>query len=249
MVMGSSRRTTITTRRANTRGQQRVTDERESLALVAGTAGGGSVGLFDRSRARQPVRQRAWFFALASCWPSSSLDTWQLVINTATTIVTFLLVALLQNSQWRGAEASSRKLNAIADGLADTMESLAELMSDAVAERAPRSDARAGGRPPADGRPGAPHLHGKGRRRGPRHGREESVRCNKADETSTRTRAPRRLTRPRVTNAREGTRRRRPRRPGALPPRRGRDAVRRTGRPARARSRDRARARRGRRPA
>jgi low affinity Fe/Cu permease len=28
-----------------------------------------------------------------------SVDTWQLVINTATTIVTFLMVALLQNSR------------------------------------------------------------------------------------------------------------------------------------------------------
>ena len=34
-----------------------------------------------------------------------SLDTWQLVINTATTIVTFLLVALLQNSQRRNEVA------------------------------------------------------------------------------------------------------------------------------------------------
>jgi Predicted small integral membrane protein len=30
-----------------------------------------------------------------------SLNTWQLIINTITTIITFLLVALLQNSQRR----------------------------------------------------------------------------------------------------------------------------------------------------
>ena len=48
-------------------------------------------------------------------------DTWQLVINTATTIVTFLLVALLQNSQRRSDEAMHKKLDALADGLADLM--------------------------------------------------------------------------------------------------------------------------------
>lgn len=49
------------------------------------------------------------------------LNTWQLVINTATTIVTFLLVALLQNSQRRTEEAVNQKLDALADGLADLM--------------------------------------------------------------------------------------------------------------------------------
>jgi hypothetical protein len=49
------------------------------------------------------------------------LNTWQLIINTATTIVTFLLVALLQNSQRRSDEAMHAKLNALADGLADLM--------------------------------------------------------------------------------------------------------------------------------
>jgi low affinity Fe/Cu permease len=33
-------------------------------------------------------------------------DTWQLVINTGTTIVTFLMVFLLQNSQNREAQAN-----------------------------------------------------------------------------------------------------------------------------------------------
>ena len=50
------------------------------------------------------------------------LNTWQLVINTVTTIVTFLLVALLQNSQRRGEHALQQKLDAIAEGLADLME-------------------------------------------------------------------------------------------------------------------------------
>jgi low affinity Fe/Cu permease len=38
-------------------------------------------------------------------------DTWQLVINTATTIVTFLMVFAIQTSQNRGAEATQLKLD------------------------------------------------------------------------------------------------------------------------------------------
>jgi low affinity Fe/Cu permease len=55
-----------------------------------------------------------------------SIDTWQLIINTVTTIVTFLLVALLQNTQTRSDEAVQDKLNEIADALADLMESMAD---------------------------------------------------------------------------------------------------------------------------
>lgn len=53
-----------------------------------------------------------------------NVDTWQLIINTATTIITFLLVALLQNTQKRADAAVQHKLNAIADALADLMEGL-----------------------------------------------------------------------------------------------------------------------------
>jgi low affinity Fe/Cu permease len=38
-------------------------------------------------------------------------DTWQLVINTSTTIVTFLMVFLIQNTQNRDAEAMQVKLD------------------------------------------------------------------------------------------------------------------------------------------
>ena len=38
-------------------------------------------------------------------------DTWQLVINTATTIVTFLMVFLIQNTQNRDTEAMQIKLD------------------------------------------------------------------------------------------------------------------------------------------
>jgi low affinity Fe/Cu permease len=52
-----------------------------------------------------------------------AVNTSQLIINTITTIITFLLVALLQNSQTRSDEALQQKLNAIADALADLMAS------------------------------------------------------------------------------------------------------------------------------
>jgi low affinity Fe/Cu permease len=54
-----------------------------------------------------------------------SLNTWQLIINTITTIITFLLVALLENSQRRGEQALHEKLNAMAEGLADLMDHIA----------------------------------------------------------------------------------------------------------------------------
>lgn len=44
-------------------------------------------------------------------------ETWQLIINTGTTIVTFLLVALLQNTQARFENAVNARLNAILEHL------------------------------------------------------------------------------------------------------------------------------------
>ncbi|WP_239165708.1 low affinity iron permease family protein [Catellatospora citrea] len=90
------------------------------------------MSLFDHfAEAASTFASKAWFFALCVLlilvWAPSivfigKVDTWQLIINTATTIVTFLMVALLQNSQTRANEAVQHKLNAIADGLADLME-------------------------------------------------------------------------------------------------------------------------------
>ena len=47
------------------------------------------------------------------------VDTLEVVVA----LVTFLMVALLQNEGWRGAKATQRKLNAIAAALAELMES------------------------------------------------------------------------------------------------------------------------------
>src|ERR1700704_4773270 len=63
---------------------------------------------------------RAWVFALAvatiAVWAVTGplfgfSDTWQLVINTGTTIITFLMVFLIQNTQNRDAEAIQVKLD------------------------------------------------------------------------------------------------------------------------------------------
>ncbi len=53
-------------------------------------------------------------------------DNYQLLINTPTTIITFLLVALLQNTQRRAEQAIHKKLDALADGMADLMRHFAE---------------------------------------------------------------------------------------------------------------------------
>jgi low affinity Fe/Cu permease len=51
----------------------------------------------------------------------NSVDTWQLVINTATSILAFLLVALLQNSERRKDQATLAKLDTLAAGMAALM--------------------------------------------------------------------------------------------------------------------------------
>jgi low affinity Fe/Cu permease len=55
-----------------------------------------------------------------------SVDTWQLVINTLTSVLAFLLIALLQNSERRYDAALHHKIDAVATGLADLMENLEE---------------------------------------------------------------------------------------------------------------------------
>lgn len=76
-----------------------------------------------------------WFFVMCVLivvlWAPTfilfNIDTWQLIINTLTTIITFLLVALLQNTQRRSDNAVQQKLNGIADGLADIADALGQM--------------------------------------------------------------------------------------------------------------------------
>jgi len=116
-----------------------------SRAILMPTDVSSRIGLFDRfAGVAAHIASRAPFFAfclaLVAVWLAQGvvlmvsegsirpfLDSqYQLEINTTTTIVTFLMVALLQNSQTRNDQATQHKLNAIADALADLMEQTAE---------------------------------------------------------------------------------------------------------------------------
>jgi low affinity Fe/Cu permease len=95
------------------------------------------LSLFDRfATASAKFTSRAWFFAfcvllvvlwLPTYFAVGTVDTWQLIINTITTIVTFLLVALLQNTETRSDEATQDKLNALAQGLSELMTHIADI--------------------------------------------------------------------------------------------------------------------------
>jgi len=54
-------------------------------------------------------------------------DTWQLVINTGTTIITFLMVFLIQNTQNRDAKAIHLKLDELIKGVKGARTSMVSL--------------------------------------------------------------------------------------------------------------------------
>jgi low affinity Fe/Cu permease len=68
-------------------------------------------------------------------------DTWQLIINTGTTIVTFLMVFLIQNTQNRDSEAMHVKMDELIRALSGAhnalldLEDLDEKALDAIRER------------------------------------------------------------------------------------------------------------------
>jgi low affinity Fe/Cu permease len=86
-------------------------------------------------RAAQAVGS-AWAFTVAvavvAVWAVTGplygfSDTWQLVINTGTTIVTFLMVFLIQNTQNRDAKAIHLKLDELIRAAAHARNELVEL--------------------------------------------------------------------------------------------------------------------------
>jgi low affinity Fe/Cu permease len=99
------------------------------------------------------VLGHAWVFVTALIllviWAASGpllgfTDTWQLIINTSTTIITFLMVFIIQNTQNRDNMAMNIKLDAImkkqgitADGLLE-----AEDQSDKKLERQKKLEQR-----------------------------------------------------------------------------------------------------------
>jgi low affinity Fe/Cu permease len=54
-------------------------------------------------------------------------DTWQLIINTGTTIITFLMVFLIQNTQNRDSQVVQLKLNELIRALASARNDLVDL--------------------------------------------------------------------------------------------------------------------------
>lgn len=78
-------------------------------------------------------------------------DTWQLVINTGTTIVTFIMVFLIQSTQNRDAKAVHLKLDELIRGVRGAMTRLVDLENlpeeelEALAAEFARLKKRAGG--------------------------------------------------------------------------------------------------------
>ena len=63
-----------------------------------------------------------WLFSLP-LWPD--LKDWQVAIHSVTSVLTLLLLALLENAARRSEEAAQEKLNLIAEALAALMASRA----------------------------------------------------------------------------------------------------------------------------
>ncbi len=96
---------------------------------------------------------RPWVFILALIliivWAASGLvfgfsDTWQLVINTATTVITFLMVFVIQNTQNRSDLAVNIKLDKLLEDNGHEGEKVlaAESQSDKKLEREQKREQR-----------------------------------------------------------------------------------------------------------
>ena len=88
------------------------------------------------ARKSSEVLGTAWAFVIAlsiiAIWAAMGhifnySDTWQLIINTGTTIVTFLMVFLIQNTQNRDAKAMHLKLDELIRALHGARNKLVDL--------------------------------------------------------------------------------------------------------------------------
>ena len=61
-------------------------------------------------------------------------ETWQLIINTGTTIATFLMVILVQNTQYREARSTQLKLDEILRGTKNTRDFFVDVEEESDAE-------------------------------------------------------------------------------------------------------------------
>ena len=61
-------------------------------------------------------------------------ESWQLIINTGTTIATFLMVILIQNTQYREARSIQLKLDEILHGTKDTRDFFMEIEEESDEE-------------------------------------------------------------------------------------------------------------------
>ncbi|MFL6589664.1 MAG: low affinity iron permease family protein [Chthoniobacterales bacterium] len=91
-------------------------------------------GIF--ARKTSTILGSAWAFVVAIAviliWAATGhafnySDTWQLIINTGTTIVTFLMVFLIQNTQNRDAKAVHLKLDELIRALSGARNKLVDL--------------------------------------------------------------------------------------------------------------------------
>ncbi len=69
----------------------------------------------------------AWLFSVP-LW--ADLKEWQTAIHTVASVLTLLLVVLLENAGRRAEEAAQEKLNVIADALAELMATTSEASSN-----------------------------------------------------------------------------------------------------------------------
>ena len=116
-------------KRTNHKAKSNGNDDRDFFCRIR-----DAFGVFARKASR--VLGSAWAFVCAIViivvWGLTGptfhySDTWQLIINTGTTIVTFLMVFLIQNTQNRDAKAVHLKLDELIRALGPARNKLVDL--------------------------------------------------------------------------------------------------------------------------